>query len=266
MLPEIRIASPCTADWDRMLGDDRVRYCERCRLNVYNFSAMTSPEVERILANRSGRLCARLYRRADGTILTQDCPVGFRAAVRRVSRVAGAALTAVMSVGWAAAQNAPNVDNLSLVQIQSGEAGVVITVTDPTGAVIPNAAVSLFKEGTTLSKIDGVTDSSGVFRKTHLSPGAYTITIHAPGFATVQTSRTLGQGELAPLAVDLSLSLAVMGEVVEVDGPVPEAPQGGKIPDFLPMPKDSPEYTLSSNPTPTPRKDFFARLVHKLGF
>jgi hypothetical protein len=56
MLPEIRVASPCAADWDRMLGDDRARYCEQCRLNVYNFSAMTSLEVERILANRSGRL------------------------------------------------------------------------------------------------------------------------------------------------------------------------------------------------------------------
>ena len=28
-----------------------------------------------------GRLCVRFYRRADGTVLTQDCPVGLRRAI-----------------------------------------------------------------------------------------------------------------------------------------------------------------------------------------
>lgn len=185
--------------------------------------------------------------------------------MRRVSRVAGAALTAVMSVGWAAAQNAPKVDSSSLAQVQSGEAGVVVAVTDSTGAVIPNAAVSLIDEATPLSKIDGETDAIGVFRQTHLGAGAYSITIHAPGFATVQTARTLRQGELAQLAVELSVSSVATGAVVEVDGLVPEAPQGVKMPDSLPTRENSPDYPTSSSPVPTPRKSFFARLVHQLG-
>ena len=87
-----------------MQGDDRVRHCAQCNLDVYNFAAMSDLEVERLIANRQGRLCARIYHRADGTVLTQNCPVEFRAQVRKVSRIAGAALSAAMSVGVAFAQ------------------------------------------------------------------------------------------------------------------------------------------------------------------
>jgi len=60
MLPQLRVASPCTADWERMGGDDRVRYCDQCKLNVYNFSAMSSPEIEQLLLKSTGRVCGRL--------------------------------------------------------------------------------------------------------------------------------------------------------------------------------------------------------------
>jgi hypothetical protein len=39
----------------------------------------------------------RFYRRADGTILTRNCPVGLSAVRRRVARVAGSALSAVVA-------------------------------------------------------------------------------------------------------------------------------------------------------------------------
>ena len=61
MKRELRIASPCSADWDRMVGDERVRHCAACNLDVYNFSAMASAEVEQIVAEREGRLCCLLY-------------------------------------------------------------------------------------------------------------------------------------------------------------------------------------------------------------
>lgn len=104
-LQDVRIASPCTSDWSKMTGDDRVRHCAECNLNVYNFAAMTGFEIAELLANRQGRrVCARIYRRADGTMITQDCPKGLRAVIRRVSRVAGAAFAAAMSLGFATAQ------------------------------------------------------------------------------------------------------------------------------------------------------------------
>src|SRR5882724_1820118 len=103
----IRVASPCPADWSAMAGDDRVRHCSECNLNVYNLSAMTEREVQRLIAQSQGRVCGRFYRRADGTILTQDCPRGLRAVARRVSRTATAVLTAVMSVSVAFAGTKP---------------------------------------------------------------------------------------------------------------------------------------------------------------
>ena len=93
-LDNIRIASPCPANWDEMFGDDRKRHCGDCKLNVYNLSGMTRREAEDLLVNSEGRLCVRYFRRADGTILTKNCPVGWAAVKQRVSRVA----TAVFSM------------------------------------------------------------------------------------------------------------------------------------------------------------------------
>jgi hypothetical protein len=77
-----------------MRGDERVRFCDQCSLNVYNLSDMTRREAEALLTDaEGGRLCVRFYRRADGTILTRNCPVGLRALKRRVSKVANAALS-----------------------------------------------------------------------------------------------------------------------------------------------------------------------------
>jgi len=73
-----------------MMGTERTRYCGECKLNVYNLSAMTRTEAERLLMQSEGRLCVRYYRRADGTVLTKDCPVGWQAVKARVSRVATA--------------------------------------------------------------------------------------------------------------------------------------------------------------------------------
>ena len=85
---EIRIASPCKSDWDSMYGDDRRRFCAECKLNVYNLSGMTREAAEQLVMNSEGRLCVRFFRRKDGTILTQDCPVGWKAVKKRATRVA----------------------------------------------------------------------------------------------------------------------------------------------------------------------------------
>ncbi|MBX7221324.1 MAG: hypothetical protein K1Y36_15350 [Blastocatellia bacterium] len=89
-LDSISIASPCTADWDQMIGNDKVRFCNQCQLNVYNFSGMSQTEALKLVQNREGRLCVRFYRRADGSVLTQNCPVGLAAFKRRVSKIASA--------------------------------------------------------------------------------------------------------------------------------------------------------------------------------
>ena len=89
-LDKIKVASPCSQDWNAMIGNERKRYCGDCKLNVYNLSGMSRTEAENLLTNSEGRLCIRFYRRADGTVLTQDCPVGWRAVKSRMTKMATA--------------------------------------------------------------------------------------------------------------------------------------------------------------------------------
>jgi hypothetical protein len=96
-LAGVHVASPCQADWNQMMGDDRVRFCGACSLNVFNLSAMSRAEAESLIARTEGRLCVKFYRRRDGSILTEDCPVGLRAIRRRMSYLARAIASAVLS-------------------------------------------------------------------------------------------------------------------------------------------------------------------------
>ena len=85
ILNNVRVASPCPASWERMEGDEQVRFCALCRLNVYNLSGMSRQEAEELIRQKQGRLCVRFYQRSDGTMLTQDCPVGLQAIRKRVA-------------------------------------------------------------------------------------------------------------------------------------------------------------------------------------
>ncbi len=96
-LDYVTVAAPCSVGWENMVGDERVRFCGHCSLNVYNLSGMTKREAERLVVQAEGRLCVRFYRRADGTILTKNCPVGLRALRRRAAKVATAFASTVLS-------------------------------------------------------------------------------------------------------------------------------------------------------------------------
>ena len=85
ILDDIRIASPCDVPWGSMTGDERVRHCAECDLDVFNLASLTRAEAEALVFGREGRTCVRLFRRFDGTVVTRDCPVGWRK-VRRAAR------------------------------------------------------------------------------------------------------------------------------------------------------------------------------------
>lgn len=81
-LPElgvVRIARPCTQKWSQMKGDARVRLCAACKCNVFNFAEISSEEARQLIRRNSEgeRICARIFKRFDGTVLTKDCPRGF---------------------------------------------------------------------------------------------------------------------------------------------------------------------------------------------
>lgn len=121
MLDRIRVASPCNASWDEMLGDDRVRFCLSCEKNVYNLSAMTREEAERLLQERAGgELCVRYYQRADGTIMTQDCPVGARRKRRKKLALAVAGAGAMAFAATSMLTRSPCAVQGEMVPISDG--------------------------------------------------------------------------------------------------------------------------------------------------
>lgn len=92
-LDRVEVAKPCPVDWESMTGNERVRACEQCSMNVYNLSGMTRDAARALVEEAEGRVCVRFFRRADGTVMTADCPVGLAAFRRRVAWI-GSSLAA----------------------------------------------------------------------------------------------------------------------------------------------------------------------------
>ncbi len=90
VLDNIRVATPCRADWKQMTGDERARHCGDCKKNVYNLSNMTRDEAEALIIEKEGKLCVRYYQRHDGTIILKDCSIGIIARRKRRLIAAGA--------------------------------------------------------------------------------------------------------------------------------------------------------------------------------
>ena len=127
-LDHVRVAAPCSADWDSMWGDERVRFCGQCKLNVYNLSEMKRSEAELLVARAEGRLCVRYFQRRDGSIITKNCPVGLLAIKRRLTRVANAIGSTLLSF-FAGIGAFAIAERLFLISVpQSGEVqGVMVT-------------------------------------------------------------------------------------------------------------------------------------------
>jgi hypothetical protein len=210
MIDNIRIASPCTASWEQMKGDDRVRHCDACNLNVYNLAAFTEAEIRALVANRKGRLCGRIYQRRDGTVLTQNCPVGLRAVTRRISRIAGAVfafLTVNFSAGLPLFPQSYTRTNLS-------QAAIDLEVVDPSGAPVPDAYVTL-SEPSRKQTLHGKTDKHGRFALAGVQSGQYSITVSAPGLLSFPKTVDLRSGEKLSLPVKLTFGL--MGDIAMVE-------------------------------------------------
>jgi hypothetical protein len=94
-----------------MIGNERQRFCGSCEMNVYNLSGMTREDAESMIATTDGRLCVRFYKRADGSVMTKDCPVGLARVKARAKVIATAFASLIISffsaIGVVSMFNAP---------------------------------------------------------------------------------------------------------------------------------------------------------------
>ncbi len=225
-LDRLRIATPCHARWEDMMGDDRIRFCDQCQLNVYNFSDLSAGEIDSLIANKEGRLCARLYQRADGTLLTKDCPVGLAALRKRVSRKVAASFAAMVSFASVAfgqqpvnkkKDSCPTQTKVTITQSTWDQAAAKIsgTVWDLAGAVVPNAQVELRKRESNES-FKAITDSEGRFKVDSVLDGNYELRIGVTGFGLYVSRLTIERNQLIQIDAVMQPG-SMMGEVVVLE-------------------------------------------------
>jgi hypothetical protein len=100
----------------------------------------------------------------------------------------------------------------------AASAGISGTVTDPTGAAVPQAAVQL-RQLAGNSTINARTDPAGQFRFAGLAPGQYELQITAPGFRLTSQLVEVRAQEVA--AVKSELQVGSVAETVEVTSAAP---------------------------------------------
>jgi len=157
---ELKIAKPCQQSWQEMHGTTSERHCSSCRKNVHNLAVMSSRGIVKTIAEANGHLCARITRRADGSIITADSAE--RSGL--ISGVAGALVGGALSAGAAAAQSPAG---------QSGKAIVSGVVRGPDGRNLSMPSEVLFvRDGQIAKRI--VPDSAGAWKAEH-EPGSYDV-------------------------------------------------------------------------------------------
>jgi outer membrane receptor protein involved in Fe transport len=93
------------------------------------------------------------------------------------------------------------------------------TVTDPSGAVVPNSQMTIKNVGTGVTR-KVAADASGFYTAPNLLPGTYDITVTAPGFKTeVRPGGTLTVG--AEQSLNITMEVGQVAETVTVTGAAP---------------------------------------------
>lgn len=218
-IQKLRVASPCYVGWETMSGDERKRLCSQCGINVYNIQGMTPHEVRGLVQNRKDRPCIRLYRRADGTVVTKDCPVGLRAYQKRVAKFAGALFTLILglfSVSFGQKQDADNTENVKIVRAQNlnRENNLKGLITDTNGAIIPDVTIRIFKEEAKKYFLKTATNKNGEFQFACLPPGKYRL---ETTYRNDIFKKLVKNIEIRPNEnVEIQIALEVSGETIEV--------------------------------------------------
>ena len=102
---------------------------------------------------------------------------------------------------------------------QTPAGGVNGTVTDPTGSVLPDVALSLTNQGTGIVA-SARTNASGVYAFVNVAPGLYTLKAEKPSFKTTSFD-TFRVDVDATVTLNIRLSLGQVSQTVQVSGEAP---------------------------------------------
>ena len=228
-LNSIQVKDPCSQDWNKMFGNDEVRFCEHCVKNVHDLSAMTRKKAEALAARSKGGICVRYIRRPDGEIQTVSdklYQISGRAS-RLAASVFGASLTLASSIY---AQQEKTISPLPAAQMtvapekqqknipkERTTGSISGTVTDVNGAVIPGVKVTL----TGLKTGEAQTVSSnddGYYILSAVKEGEYKLDIEGRGFSNYEVQNiNFHEQDAATYDATLNIpSMMIMGDMIAV--------------------------------------------------
>jgi hypothetical protein len=221
-IQQLRITSPCSVEWDAMIGNDRVRFCEHCQLSVHHVDALTRKQFRRLIARSNGRICVNYTRSQQ---VQNTLPILHKIG-RRTSALAAGAFSATLGLSAATATAQPNLRRpaieapvvvaaiLNNRSATNGNATLRGRVSDANGAVIAKATVVLTNCGTNEAR-NTTTNEDGDYVFDNLEAGTYTMTIESPGF-TRQTLTDINVQAGAERRMDqtLQVGLSSTGGVV----------------------------------------------------
>lgn len=101
----------------------------------------------------------------------------------------------------------------SSAQVSVSTGSLTGTVTDPQGASVSNAKVSITNKDTGVS-LNLTTSDTGYFTSGALAPGNYRVRVEAAGFKTVETTAAVQVGQIA--TVNTKMELGASTNVIEV--------------------------------------------------
>lgn len=234
-LRKLRVAEPCSENWNEMFGNDRVRFCSHCAKSVNDISAMSPKEALKLVNRSRGNICIRYVENP----LTKEPVIGGRLyqIARRAPAIAAGVVGATLGLSAmsyaqggtrTARTNTPQQTETAIAinldkEIPSGTGTAVIwgTVTDPAGAVIPGASVRLLDgEGDEIKAV--LSGYDGTYRFEGLPAGKYSMRSTAEGFVSTEIiSIELEEGveRLQPLSLEIG-ELVVMGSMLLATVPI----------------------------------------------
>ncbi|HYA23819.1 MAG TPA: TonB-dependent receptor, partial [Terriglobales bacterium] len=107
----------------------------------------------------------------------------------------------------------------SLMSAQTATTSLRGTITDPKGAVLPGATVTLNNPATGFSRT-AKSGNEGGYQFLELPPATYTLTVAVAGFATLKQDNVILQVS-QPATLNLSMQVKGANEIVEVSGEAP---------------------------------------------
>jgi len=221
LIQQLHIASPCSVEWDSMIGNDRVRFCEHCRLSVHHVDSLNSKQLRRLIARSHGRLCVNYTRPNVANTLPILHKIG-----RRTSALAAGAFSATLGISAATAATQTSFRRPSLPaavvatavlneHFSTGGTGTLRgRVFDPNGAVVPLAKLLLTNMFTN-DQHETISDGQGDYVFEDLQPGTYALKIQSPGFANLEITNVVVKAD-DESRMDQTLSIAEITAEVTV--------------------------------------------------